>query len=394
MSPAEVGIDDVVRPSIDEYARQCFVGALRNHAMADMRESLRVHYEEKVRPEFEQRTGQAPATARDIERLMQNDLYYRFYSSLRYNAQEMAWLSVQPPIERVLPELIALAADVARRNPAGGSLRLDPGLEIPRYVSAQDVHLVPGCFHSEFTENDVAQGAVMAHGGRVCTSANVHRKDNPGGVAIAIGYWLTRQYPSFTPRRILDLGTSSGKNLVPYLDTYPGAEAHGLDISAPLLRYGHARAEQQGRVVHFSQQNAEHPDYPDGYFDLIVSSFFFHEVPVVATRRILAQCHRMLAPAGMMVHMELPPHQLCDAWRNFAWDWDTKNNNEPSYTAFRSQDPLALCVGAGFAAERVIQTHIPDITKCGAERFERLLKNELPMPRHGAGSWFVFGAAK
>jgi len=40
------------------------------------------------------------------------------------------------------------------------------------------------------------------------------------------------------------------------------------------------KAEQEGIAVHFSQQNAETLDFADGFFDLIVSSFFFHEVPV------------------------------------------------------------------------------------------------------------------
>lgn len=387
-------IDHLVHATHDEYARQRFIGALRNHATAHMRETMRDHFEAEVRPSFEQRTGRFLETPKDIERVMKHDPYFRFYSTIRYNAQEMVWLSVQEPIERVLPELIETAKEVAERNPAGGTLRLNPDLEIPRYVTAQDVHLVPGCFHSEFTENDVAQGAVMSLGGRVATSANLHRKDSPGGVGNAIGYWLTRQYPDFKPRRILDLGTSSGKNLVPYLDYFPDAEAHGIDVSAPLLRYGHARAEQTGRKIHFSQQNAEHTDFEDDAFDLIVSSFFFHEVPVPATKRILKECFRLLAPGGMMVQMELPPHALCDAWRNFAWDWDTKNNNEPSYTSFRSQNLPALCEGAGFAADSSFMVHIPDIASFGKERFDRFLKGELQAPRHGAGSWFVFGARK
>lgn len=387
-------IDGLVQSTHDEYARQRFVGALRNHAMARMRETMREHYESEVRPVFERQTGRMLQTSKDIERVMKRDPYFQFYSTIRYNAQEMVWLSVQEPVERALPELIETASEIARRNPAGGSLRLNPDLEIPRYVTAQDVHLVPGCFHSEFTKNDVAQGAVMSIGGRVSTSANVHRKDNPGGVGNAIGYWLTRQYPDFKPRRILDIGTSSGKNLIPYLDHFPNAEAYGIDVSAPLLRYGHARAEQTGHKIHFNQQNAEYTDFADGYFDLIVSSFFFHEVPVPATKRILAQCFRMLAPGGMMAHMELPPHSLCDAWRNFAWDWDTKNNNEPSYTAFRSQDLTALCEGAGFSPGSAFQVHVPDIASFGEERFDRFLKGEEQAPRHGVGSWFVFGARK
>ena len=135
------------------------------------------------------------------------------------------------------------------------------------------------------------------------------------------------KFLNFKPRRILDIGTASGKNLLPYADLFPDAELYGIDVGAPLLRYGHAKAEAVGIPVHYSQQNAESTTFPDGHFDLIVSSFFFHEVPVKSTKKILAECHRMLAAGGLMAHMELPPRKNCEAYLNFYWDWETLNNN-------------------------------------------------------------------
>ncbi len=297
-------IDGLFRPTHDEYARQRFVSALRKHAVIDMREDMRLVYETEKRPYFK---DQGPRDAREVQQAMKDEPSYRFYSAIRYNAQEMVWLSVQAPVERALPQMIEVARDAAARNPAGGSLRLNPDLKIPRYVSAQDVHLIPGCFHSEFIADDVAQGAVLAAGNRVFTGAIPHRKENPGGVGRSVSHWLKHKFPDFKPRRMLDLGTSSGKNLLPYLDVYPDVEAYGVDVSAPLLRYGMRAPSMAGRAVHFSQQNAEALDFPDGYFDLIVSSFFFHEVPVMATQRILAGSRRVLAKDGIMAHMELPP---------------------------------------------------------------------------------------
>jgi ubiquinone/menaquinone biosynthesis C-methylase UbiE len=289
--------------------------------------------------------------------------------------------------------MIAIGRDVARRRPAGGTLRLVPGFAVPRYVTAQDVHLAPGCFHSEYADDDLTQGAVIAHGGRVGTGAMAHRRD-AGAVAQSVSYWIGLAYPSFAPRRILDIGTQSGKNLLPYREVWPDAELHGVDVAAPCLRYGHAKAEHEGIAVHFSQQNAEAMDYPDGHFDLIVSSFFFHEVPVPATRRILKECHRLLAPGGMMAHMELPPHKRATPVLNFMWDWDTKNNNEPSYAAFRSQDPVALCAEAGFAPENAIEVTVPNRDSFTREQHLAFLRGEAPVPRHGRGGWFVFGARK
>ncbi len=79
---------------------------------------------------------------------------YRTWSSLPYNAQEMTWQSVEDEVERALPDLITVADQAAKQSPAGGSLRLNPELEIPKAVSALDIHLMPGCFHTEFADND------------------------------------------------------------------------------------------------------------------------------------------------------------------------------------------------------------------------------------------------
>mgnify|MGYP000848796013 FL=1 len=389
---ATPNIDELFRPTHDERARQSFVSMLRKHAIIDLRAAVRRHYESEVAPALRAR-GAEPATWRDIERVMEPDPLHRLYSTLRYNAQEMCYLSVQPAIERALPEMIDLARDLATHNPAGGTLRLNPQFEIPRYLHALDVHLAPGWVTAEHTEDDVAQGAVVGFGGKVFTGQHPYRK-RPGVVAESIAHWIQRTRPGFTPRRILDLGTTAGKNLLPYKSAFPQSEAHGIDCGAPVLRYGHALAEHEGIAVHFSQQNAERTDFPDGHFDLIVSSFFLHEIPLKATRNVLRECHRLLSPGGLMVHMELPDASSVSEYDNFFWNWDTHNNNEPFYTNYREQDPLRLCEEAGFLPADAFKLTIPDAASFGEERYARFLKGELAAPPHGSGGWFIFGAER
>jgi SAM-dependent methyltransferase len=307
----------------------------------------------------------------------------------------MVWASVQEPVERALPQMIDIARQAAATNPSGGSLKLDAKLEIPRYVSALDVHLIPGCFHTEHTKDDVAQAAVTAFGGSVFAGGLPWRRDSKGrngGVGESVAHYVKSKYPDFKPKRILDLGTSSGKNLFPYADVYPDAEICGIDVAAPLLRWGHAQAEAFGLPIHFSQQDASRTAFPDRHFDLIVSSFFFHEVPVKVTRVILAECRRLLRPGGFMFHMELPPQKDADPFMNFFWDWDTLNNNEPSYTQFRSQNPTGLCVEAGFKRENCFELTLPNRATFGDEKFARFVKGEIAAPEHGSGGWYNFGA--
>lgn len=385
-------IEELFQPTHDERARQNMVSMIRKHAIIDMRKAMKDDYDNRVEPKLE-REGRKPEDWAAIEKSMEHEASYRFYSAMRYNAQEMCYLSVQPTVERALPQMIDLARDFARRRPAGGSLRLNPGLRLPKYITALDVHLTPGWVHAEHTTDDVAQGAVVSFGGKVFTGQHPYRK-KPGAVGESISYWARKKFPDLKPRRILDLGTTAGKNLFPYCDAYPQAEAHGIDVGAPVLRYGYAVAQHEGYAVHFSQQDAENTDFPDGHFDLIVSSFFFHEVSLKATRKILRECKRLLAPGGVMVHMELPDEFSVSAYENFFWNWDTLNNNEPWYTSYRAQDPLNLCVEAGFEREASFKLLIPDILTFGAEKHEKFMRGEIDSPAHGSGGWFVFGARK
>ena len=387
-------VDAPYRPNHDERARQAFVGVLRAYAGRDMQRTLKEEYEAQVQYAVEQRKLPAPQTAQEIEDLMDPLPFYKFYGALRYNSQEMRYLSVIDPVERVADEMIAIGKEIHQRQPAGGSLRLDPDLVLPRYVTALDVHLAPGSFYSEYADDDLSQGAMLAYGGDIGLGGAVIKELDLGAVATSIGYWLTQKYPDFKPRRILDIGTQSGRNLFGYLDAYPKIEAHGVDISAPALRYGHARAEYLGKTVHFSQQNAEYLDYPDGHFDLIVSSFFFHELPLAATNRILEQCRRLLAPGGIMAHMELPSHGECSAWDNFVWDWDAKYNNEPYYALFRSQDFVELMTSAGFEKGKCFATTVPNLSTTDLNDYPRYVSGDLPPPKHGHGGWFIFGAER
>ncbi|RYG26621.1 MAG: hypothetical protein EON93_21315, partial [Burkholderiales bacterium] len=236
-------IEAIPQTTHDEHARQRFCSTLRRHAIQDFAASLEDHYRTSVEPRLTAE-GAAPQTWRDIDAAMRHEDAYQFYSTLRYNAQEMCFLSVQDPVERSLPDLIRVARDAVERNPAGGSLRIDPDFQVPEYVSKMDVHLTPGCFHSEYTEDDVAQGAVVSLGARVFTAQQSHR--SWGGVARVLSRWIKSAYPDVQPARMLDLGTSSGKNLLPYVEAFPGVEAHGIDVGAPLLRYGYAIASHEG----------------------------------------------------------------------------------------------------------------------------------------------------
>lgn len=387
-------IDTLNDPTHDEMSRQCYVSRLRKYVLNDLQANMGESYEAAVKPKFVAEKGRVPERGEEVRDAIAGNMAYRMWSSMRYNAQEMVWDSVREGVERQLPEMISLASQAAKSNSHGGSLTLDPDLEMPDYVDTLDVHLMPGCWQEEHVDGDVAQGAVYAHGGSVFRGSLI-QLDKRSGVAASVSQWLSVKHPDFKPAKILETGCTIGNNLFPYSDIYPEAELNGIDVAAPCLRYAHARAVARGVNAHFFQENAEQLSFEDETFDLVVSSFFYHETAVAATRRMLAECMRVLKPGGMMVHMELPPAGHVDAYYNFVLDWDNEHNNEPHYRDFRAQDPIDLMSGAGFAKDDCWTASIPEVSAVGEDHFRAVALGESPPPSHGNySSWCLFGATK
>ena len=204
------------------------------------------------------------------------------WGSLTRLAQEVMWDSVEESVARQLKDLVGAAKPTKL---ACGSLRLDASLPIPGYMSAVDIHAMPGGYVSEVTKDDLRAGAIFDRGTfiNVCgTQGPLH--DARGRTVCS---YLRHNFPAFRPSRILDLGCSIGQATLAYPAFFPEAQVHAVDVAAPLLRYGHARAEALGRRIHFSQQNAEATDYPDNHFDLVVSHLLFHETSTSALENIV-----------------------------------------------------------------------------------------------------------
>src|SRR5690606_13974269 len=150
-------------------------------------------------------------------------------------------------------------------------------ITIPDYVSAVDTHCMPGSYYTSLCEGDVTAGANYDCGIFVTTAGMLGAFSDGGGKAIA--EWLQANHPDFKPRRILDIGTTIGHNIVPLAQAFPDAEVIAVDVAEPVMRYGHARARALGvSNLKFVQANAEDLSrYEDGSFDLITASMFWHE---------------------------------------------------------------------------------------------------------------------
>jgi ubiquinone/menaquinone biosynthesis C-methylase UbiE len=348
-------------PRHDEQARQDFVTAFRGHLSGTLMPGAYRVYQSRVEPEFQARHGRAPADQEEVRQVMTRNPYYQFWSAMQRRSQELLWESVIDPTERELPQLIGRLGRLSRRKlRAGrrGTLRTNPKLVVPKYHTAADIHLQPGGYHTDFTADDVAAGAIYDKGINIYMGGALGpENDLMGNTLVA---YLREKHPQFQPRRMLDMGCAIGNSTVVWAREFPKAEVHAIDVGAPVLRYAHARAQALGVPVHFSQQNAESTDFETGSFDLVVSHIMLHETSRSALVRIMKECHRLLRPGGLMLHLEIPRGKT--VMEKFMHNWESYNNNETFCRYMTDIDLKAEAVKGGFAAgSTVVDEFVPKL---------------------------------
>lgn len=377
----------------EDRAKRAFVSSLRIHVLQHMSGSMKSRYEEVVKPEAKKRGNQCE-TPEQIHKALKSDFVFKAYSSARTCAQEMVFDVVSESVDR---EFETLAEKASPTEPKG-SLMLDTSVKIPRSVSEIDVHLAPGSYHAEYSRDDFATGAVYDNAIEVFSFGQFGKDMNDIGMTLS--NYIRLKYPDFKPTRILDAGCTIGHNTVPWAQTFPEAEVTGIDVAAPVLRYGHARAESMGVPVHFRQMDATNMSFEDNSFDVVFSSMFLHELPLKDIQAYLKEAYRVLKPGGLLWQMELPPMNQMPAYDNFYLNWDTYYNNEPFYGTFRKQDYRKLLTDAGFGAEQFMEATMPRYTFVGEEAYKEAIEGDntfdtLTGRMDPKGTrWYGFGAWK
>jgi len=332
----------------DELSRQQFVTALRGHLSGRIMPGNYQLFSKKVEPAFTAKHKRAPADEHEVRDLMMQEPYYQFWSAMQRRSQEMLWESVIDPTERQLPELVGRARSLSSKKLARGrrgTLRLNPALVVPRYHSAADIHLQPGGYHTDFTEDDVAAGVIYDKGINIYMGGALGGENNLTGDTLVA--YVREKHPKFKPQRILDMGCAIGNSTVVWARAFPDADMHGIDVGAPVLRYAHARAQALGVPVHFSQQNAEATDFEAGSFDLVLSHIVLHETSKSALVRVLRESRRLLKKGGLMLHLEIPRGR--NPIEKFMNNWESYNNNETFSRYMTDLDLKGEGVKAGFA---------------------------------------------
>jgi len=322
-----------VDESRDFRSYHAFLREARKHMETPVYEEMYRAYRRVV----ENAGTRTPRTVNEAFAVMDTLPEFKLYCWLFRNLQRFKYSkndlgivgTIRSQRDRVAAAINAAAAE------AGDELRLDPALELPTYYSLVDFHQHPGgVWH------DDVDGVIYDVARRTTLPSHM---DPNGLYRLIFSYFPQREYA-----RVLDWGTGHGAGLLTWHEGHAESELHGVDLSAPCLKYAHLRAREAGVRVIFTQQDFEHLDYPDNSFDAIFFVFMLHELPPQHTEACLREAHRVLAPGGVMGGMELTlvpgepfqnAVQLTDGWLN----------NEPYMATTLYTDYRALAQKIGFS---------------------------------------------
>lgn len=376
--------------SHDEIARFNFLAQMNRHLSTKIMPGVGEAFEARVQPSFQKETGRDFKDRHEVRRALTQDPMWQWWSALRRATMETRqqagrWVTLR--------QADALNAKVAALTKGDARLQLNPKLKLPRGVESIDHHCMPGSYHTELVPGDVTGPANYDAGIFATTGGMLGRYNDGGGVAVA--EWVKRNMgPDFKPKRILDIGCGLGHNVLPIAEAFPGAEVIAVDVGAPMLRYGLARAKSMGieNVTFVQDDVADLKQFEDESFDWIQSTMFLHETSYKTMPMIFAETRRLLKPGGIVLHVEQPQYaDTMSFYEQAMRDWDAFYNNEPFWTKMHEVDLDAWMDAAGFSSNALIHDGVaavvdkdvfPDAADDDSEDFGR------------KAAWHVIGAKK
>jgi len=274
------------------------------------------------------------STAEAIELLMKDNVLKTYYR-IKRTLQESFWECTYSSLHMRKNDLLRALDDAEKIGP--GSVAYDLDFSIPEYATAE-IHIQPGG-----NVNDPLSGLLYDYGSKVFM----------GGAADNDMFADMQASKVATPQdnkvhRILDLGCSAGVTTSALKRIYPDAEVWGIDISAHMVRYAHARALGQNLDINFKQMLAEELDFENNHFDIVVANLLFHEVPVSISRKILSETLRVLRPGGSFTLIDFSGDKSRDVYTMFFGAMDAADNGEPFLPGFVRSNVEEIMEARGF----------------------------------------------
>lgn len=101
--------------------------------------------------------------------------------------------------------------------------------------------------------------------------------------------------------RVLDVGCGTGSTSIAAAKRV-GVSGHveGIDPSKEMIDRAREKGGACGMTIGFQQAAIEALPFPDGHFDVVISSLVFHHLTADVQRVGLEEIHRVLAPGGRL----------------------------------------------------------------------------------------------
>ena len=310
-------------PELDMESRLKFAEGFREWSLRDFGRKSRRRISELVRDAGHNPLESPPLD--DLLAIIGDDPTVWSAVRCKTTAQQVFWKNL---VDGFHANKDAYMAELDAADKAGpGTLELNPDLDLPEYTK-HEIHIQPGGYIG-----DPLGGYVYNYGVNVFT-LDLHAEDV-----------FHRELAAIVPvpedgraKRFLDLGTGVAQLPMALKERFPDADIWGVDVGAPMLRYGHMRAVDMGLEIHLAQRLAEDTKFDDNSFDVVTAYILFHEVPTANARNILAEVRRILRPGGVFLPVDFKTfdQRIPSANSRFNQWWDHIYNNEVWTEEYRS----------------------------------------------------------
>ena len=329
------------KPEAYEASRQRFVLALKQ----DLGRRLRSQIRDKVPSDILEKKD-----SNIIEDYLESMPERNIWGRLSRSAQELMWKSVAEPIFRKEESLKSFYNTCKSSSSTKGSIELNDNLQFPDEIFDTHVHVQPGGYFLNRSEDDIIAGALYEAGGEIYSQGqSIDVNESKAELVIR---FLKEKIPNFNPIEILDMGCSAGASSTPYARIFPKANVYAIDIAPGLLRYAHSRAEALGVPVHFKQSDVGNTNFKDKSFDLIVSHNAMHEMSEKTVKNMMKECKRLVKDDGIVLHQDVPfRNSELDPYQQADFAWEFYYNNEPCWKVYADLDVLSLMHEADLNAQ-------------------------------------------
>lgn len=237
---------------------------------------------------------------------------------------------------RALPQLVRDTPNVVRRMRRGDYKDI-PAVDKERYPAyyRRTFHWQTDGYFSEHSAEVYELGVELLFRG---TADVMRRQVIPP---------MTRYARAHGDRlRLLDIGCGTGRTLHQISLAHPAMQLHGVDLSPAYIRAARRRLDAVPELT-LAVENGEALPWADATFDIVTSTYMFHELPRNARRNVVREMRRVAKPGGLLVIEDSAQlsesSEISTALRQFPRDF-----HEPFYADYLEDDLAALVAEVGF----------------------------------------------